>query len=201
MDALRQFCATQKAFIPTSYEEIIFSMGPRTHFYLTPKSGVLHFKFFKDGKEIKLLTDLYHIGFPKKNQLQVYKNVLQYYWSIIQEESKAVEELVDQDDFDCYYTNFNAFDQDCKKETLVKRKNRIMEEIKKIDFEKLGIKFTKSKIMTDGFKWHVYVKFHSTYWMLRIRDSNSKRIDILMPNIIHHTCYFIQHFLQQLITK
>jgi hypothetical protein len=162
------------------------------------------------------LTDLYHIGFPKKNQLQVYKNVLQYSWPIIQKEAEAVEKLVDQDEIECYYTNFDAFIKKIpnidkpeifyfEKETPRIRKSRIMGEMEKMEksklFESMSIKFTKSKIMTPEFKWHVYVKFHSTYLMLRICDSNSKRIDILIPNLIHHTCYFIQHFLQQLVTK
>ncbi len=202
MEALRQFCATQKAYIPISYEEIVFTFNPNTYFYLTPKLGILHFQFFHDGKVVKLLPDLYHIGFPQdaKNHVQLYKNVLQYYWDIIQKEFFAVQGLMDEDEKECYYTNFYAFDECYKKESLTKRKDRILKELKLINFEQWGIKFTKSKMMID-FKWHVYVKFHSTYWMLKIRQENAKRIDVLMPNIIQHTCYLVQEILQKLISK
>jgi hypothetical protein len=204
MDALREFCKTQQRYLPISYEEIVFTLDRNTYFYLTPKfagareSGVLHFQFFENGREIKLLPDLYNIGFPinSKNHVQLFKNVLQYYWNIIQEEYSAVQQLIDQDEKDCYYSNFYAFDEFQKKESFSIRKNRILKEINNIDFEKMGMKFTKSKVFTEC-KTHVYVKFHSTYWMLRIRESNAKRTDILMPTSVQHTCYFIEHFLKE----
>jgi hypothetical protein len=206
MDALREFCKSQQRYLPSSYEEIVFTLNSTTYFYLTPKfagaSGVLHFQFFENGQEVKLLPDLYHIGFPTntKNHVQLFKNVLQYYWNIIQEEYSAVQQLIDQDEKDCYYTNFYAFDEFQKKESFANRKNRIFKEIENIDFKRMGMKFTKSKVFTDC-KWHVYVKFHSTYWMLRIRESDGERTDILMPTSIQHTCYFIEHFLKQKTNK